>query len=239
MDDTMVSRLKQLIPEPLLPIAKTALDGWRWCRGQVLAVGDFLGVLAVDRFYQQSYYDKRTDQQYRENVTVIVDTLMTKYEPDSVIDFGCAIGTYLQAFREHGIEVCGVEGSHYAIENAVVPADQMVHHDLRNPYRPSQQFDLAICFEVLEHIPGRFADTVIESISSASDLVVVSAAPPGQGTIKDHHHVNEQPPEYWIDKFETFGMEHIPTERDELSDALEEIISPIPRNLLVFRRPER
>ena len=57
--------------------------------------------------------------------------------------------------------------------------------------------------EVAEHIPIESADVFIENLVRHSDgMILFSAAPPGQG---GEFHVNEQPYDYWRQKFKRHG----------------------------------
>jgi len=67
---------------------------------------------------------------------------------------------------------------------------------------PGGPFDVAISIEVAEHIPPALAGRFVEFMSNQSDLLVLSAAQPGQGGAG---HVNEQPKAYWIEKFAARG----------------------------------
>ena len=53
--------------------------------------------------------------------------------------------------------------------------------------------------EVGEHIPAEFADAFVEYLTSNGDLVIFTAAQPGQ---TGHGHINEQPKSYWLGKFQ-------------------------------------
>jgi hypothetical protein len=52
--------------------------------------------------------------------------------------------------------------------------------------------------EVAEHLSEKYADRFVKLLASLSDIIVFTAATPGQG---GNGHVNEQPPSYWIAKF--------------------------------------
>lgn len=65
-----------------------------------------------------------------------------------------------------------------------------------------QKYDLAICLEVAEHLDKIWADNLIHQLTLASDVVLFSAAIPGQG---GDNHVNEQWQSYWIHKFQNKG----------------------------------
>jgi hypothetical protein len=67
-------------------------------------------------------------------------------------------------------------------------------------------FDVAICLEVAEHLHKHFADSLVSLLASLSPTIIFSAAVPGQGGGADH--VNEQPNEYWIEKFQQAGFLH-------------------------------
>lgn len=46
-----------------------------------------------------------------ENPNQIVPEIIKLLEPKSVVDFGCGVGTFLKAFKNHGINnVLGIDG---------------------------------------------------------------------------------------------------------------------------------
>jgi hypothetical protein len=49
-------------------------------------------------------------------------------------------------------------------------------------------FDLTLCLEVGEHLPQNAANILIESLCALSEVIVFSAAIPGQG---GQRHINE------------------------------------------------
>jgi SAM-dependent methyltransferase len=117
--------------------------------------------------------------------------------PRSVIDVGCGTGATLRQFRETGIDAMGIEASRAAIR-ASKDRTFIVRHDLRRPLDLKRRFDLAWCFEVAEHIHPRHVDVFVDSLCRLSDIVTLSAAPPGQG---GEGHFNEQPQSYWVALF--------------------------------------
>lgn len=153
----------------------------------------------------------------------------------NMMDLGCNIGLWFQAWRRWGARIHGLD-SHYMAEAFAKQTGQRMWftgHDLRQPFFPDanpffKPFNLVQCLEVAEHLPAAFADTLVDSICRCSDLVVFSAATPGQG---GHRHVNEQPIEYWIQKFEARGYT---TSRGlRLPEALPAYYRD---NMVVFRR---
>jgi hypothetical protein len=95
--------------------------------------------------------------------------------------------------------------------------------------------DLVVCTEVAEHLGQREGNRLVRVIAaSAVKWVFFTAATPGQG---GHHHVNEQPHEYWRRKFERNGMslDNIKTHmaRRILGERMP-AMNWIPKNVMVF-----
>jgi len=84
----------------------------------------------------------------------------------------------------------------------LIKQDEFLQHDLAEPIKLGKRFDLAISLEVAEHLPSGCADQFVENLVSLSNFVLFSAAPPLQGGT---NHINEQPIEYWVEKFEQRG----------------------------------
>lgn len=64
--------------------------------------------------------------------------------------------------------------------------------------------DLVWCQEVVEHIEETYVSNLIESLACGRTIVMTHAAPGQPG----HHHVNCQPPEYWIEKVTARGYDY-------------------------------
>ena len=65
------------------------------------------------------------------------------------------------------------------------------------------KFDLVISLEVAEHLPEETATTFVESLCRHGDIVLFSAAVPGQGGTG---HINEQWQSYWARIFKAHGF---------------------------------
>jgi hypothetical protein len=99
--------------------------------------------------------------------------------------------------------------------------------------------DLVYCFEVAEHLPPHLGDRLIRFLTSVGPVVVFTAAQPGQGGAG---HLNEQPREYWAERFAVHGF----VERVELSRRLRDafvergVEGPwFARNVAVYEGPGR
>jgi hypothetical protein len=82
--------------------------------------------------------------------------------------------------------------------------ERFTAHDLILPFPDLGTFDLAISFEVAEHLPANRAAGFIADLCSLAPVVAFSAAIPGQGGTG---HINEQWPAYWCDLFAGCGYQ--------------------------------
>lgn len=171
-----------------------------------------------DRSHYEKSFDKPAPMNFHpienssDTAQIIVPILVDWYEPASVLDLGCNVGWWLYWFGMHGVkDVLGIDGENMKENNCLLPPEFMVH-DLTQPIliHPAKKglklmpryFSLCLCLEVAEHLEEQYADTLVQTCINHSDRVIWSAATPGQG---GYNHVNEQPHQYWIDKFATHG----------------------------------
>jgi SAM-dependent methyltransferase len=154
--------------------------------------------------YQDDFYERFADGPYR-SAQKYVDLLWPLHVPESVVDLGCGRGSWLQAFKDHGVaKVVGYDGSWNSQEKMVDQAIAFRPADLSMPIETidRERFDLAISVEVAEHIVASSASTFIDSLTRLSDIVLFGAAYIKQGGA---HHVNEQQQTYWADLFLAHG----------------------------------
>jgi SAM-dependent methyltransferase len=123
--------------------------------------------------------------------------------PRSILDVGCGTGAWLRVAIDNGIDdVFGVDGGS---GDLVIPETQFRRVDLERPLDVGRRFDLAICMEVAEHLSAGRAQSLVDDLCRASDIVLFSAAIPGQGDPTSGEHVNEQWQPYWADRFAAAG----------------------------------
>lgn len=129
----------------------------------------------------------------------IVPQIIKLIQPNSVVDIGCGVGTWLAVFEEFGIkDVVGIDGDYVNRNQLHINEQKFVPSDLTKPFSLNRKFDLIVCLEVAEHLPEESASAFIESLVSLGDIILFSAAIPNQG---GQNHLNEQWPTYWYDKF--------------------------------------
>lgn len=139
-----------------------------------------------------------------------------------IIDVGCGPGIYVQALRELGFEVEGID------PDPRCPEKQISMFDITDKY------DLAICLEVAEHISESKADDVVKKLTEIAPTIIFSAAQPGQG---GHGHINCQPREYWEWKF---GNNNFVLDRELTSEFIKEMkqgyhMGWLTNNVQIFR----
>jgi SAM-dependent methyltransferase len=153
-----------------------------------------------------SHFMNYADRSSRHSAQTISALLRKALTITSVLDIGCAKGTWLSAWQETGVdEIMGVDGDYVAADALVIPRERFVAADLSQPIDLHRTFDLVQTLEVAEHIRGDAADQFVENlVLHSAGVVLFSAAPPGQG---GEFHVNEQPYDYWREKFRARGFE--------------------------------
>jgi SAM-dependent methyltransferase len=188
---------------------------------------------AKELVYDRSYF-AALDGVHRPLYRLLADVVADLYGPRTAVDVGCGTGLILSRLQERGVEVTGIEGSRHAIEASGL-ADRVVKANLERSIPRLGRFDVCFCIEVAEHLPGRAASGLVAALTDMSDVVVFTAATPGQG---GSHHVNEQPQSYWETRFAERGFRRDGERESQLKDGIASIAEPawMHRNLMLFAR---
>ncbi|MBM6583767.1 class I SAM-dependent methyltransferase [Microvirga sp. BT689] len=118
----------------------------------------------------------------------------------SVLDVGCAAGTWLRIWREMGVaDIQGLDGDYISPSALEIPQKCFTAVDLAVPVTLDRTFDIVQSLEVAEHIaPEASANFVQTIVQHSAGYIAFSAAVPGQG---GEYHINERPLEFWRDLF--------------------------------------
>jgi SAM-dependent methyltransferase len=139
----------------------------------------------------------------RAMLPVVLDLLA----PASILDVGCGTGVWLHVAGDHGIhDVLGVDGG---TGELVIGSEKFTRVDLEQPLDVGRRFDLAISMEVAEHLAPSRAPSFVDDLCRAADVVLFSAAIPGQGAPGSGEHPNEQWQSYWAGLFAERGYRTI------------------------------
>lgn len=162
------------------------------------------------RKYDQRFSQYTTDQNYL-SASIIVDELNAELgNIRSVIDIGCGEGVWLRAWKNKGVvDVTGVDQFQWSEMESLIEEHEYKCVDFESSLKnlsasKEHNYDVCQCLEVAEHLSQEVSESLVRFLTSLSDVIVFSSAPPGQG---GEHHVNEKP--YWLWKrlFEEQGYE--------------------------------
>jgi hypothetical protein len=127
------------------------------------------------------------------------DYLIRRFGIASVLDVGAGMGFAADYFHKAGLKVLAVDGMLENCTHAIYPTLQA---DLTQS-KVLAKVDLVHCQEVVEHIEEAHLDNLLSTLTCGR-IIVMTNALPGQG---GHHHVNEQPTEYWIEHLRRYHCE--------------------------------
>jgi SAM-dependent methyltransferase len=125
--------------------------------------------------------------------------VIERFAIQSVLDIGSGMGHASRYFHRKGLEVIAVDGLAANVRHAVYPT--LLHDLTTGPVQA--RVDLVHCQEVVEHIEERFLGNLLGSLLCGRYILMTNALP-GQG---GHHHVNEQPTQYWVDHLTARGCQ--------------------------------
>ncbi len=117
---------------------------------------------------------------------------------ESVVDIGCGPGGMQAVCESLELDWLGVDGDPDMIKDE----NFLLCDFTKGSVDIGDGADLAWSIEFLEHVEEQYVPNFMKLFDKC-DYAIVTAAPPGTGGF---HHVNEQPAEYWIDVFKTYGF---------------------------------
>ena len=162
--------------------------------------------------YSSRYYEGLKEDSAG-SARAVVPLVLKLFPARTVVDVGCGSGTWAKEYAAAGTDILGIDGQIVRDEQLVIPAERFLRRDLGQPLALDRRFDLVNCLEVAEHLAETRAGGFVADLCRLGDVVVFSAAVPGQGGT---HHVNEQWPSYWLPKFQAQGFAALDCLRPQL-----------------------
>ena len=159
-----------------------------------------------------------------------------KWGIESMVDVGCGRACVVKDAVDMGLRAIGIDGDpgtlhgEYNFTRPDVPF--MLHDYTEGPAPIGDEYDLAWTVEFLEHVDEKYMDNYMDTLQKCK-YVICTFARPGDG---GHHHVNEQHPGYWTDKFDHYGFDYDNQATKELRKASTMTKRFIRENGLVFVR---
>lgn len=151
-----------------------------------------------------TYGNEFSTSSAQEVLPFIFNTLGT---PQSVIDVGCGIGTWLSVCNDLGVkDFIGLDGQHVLSTGQLLISDNNfmpVDFEISDKINLNKKYEFLISLEVAEHLKEKSSENFVNLLTSLSDIILFSAAVPGQTGM---NHFNEQYPDYWQKKFESYNF---------------------------------
>lgn len=165
---------------------------------------------------------------------IVVPLLMRQFKPRSVLDLGCGTGDWLHVFQLSGVaEIIGYDGEWVHRGSLKIPTECFRILDFYASMPELPRVDVGLCLEVGEHVAESICRKMIASLTRCADVIVWSAAVPGQG---GSQHINEQYQDYWIALFLQNGFTAFDLLRPSIWGS-RDVSWYYQQNMLVFANP--
>jgi len=134
------------------------------------------------------------------NLAEAIVDFLRKEKAETLVDFGCGDGDYVNHFIKNGIRAIGYDGNPVTKDASGGTCFVL---DLSNPVDLHKQYDWVMSLEVGEHLPKKYETIFIENlVRHVKDGLILSWAIKGQGGTG---HFNEQNNDYIKQIFASIG----------------------------------
>jgi predicted RNA methylase len=152
--------------------------------------------------YDSGFFSGIAEGAFR-SAKVVLALLFEVYQPKSVFDLGCGQGAWLAAAGELGASrLVGIDGPWVTTDTLLNNTIEFTTANLEENIEILERYDLCISVEVAEHLSANRSRAFVDTLCSASDVVLFSAAIPQQGGV---NHINEQWQSFWAALFDSAG----------------------------------
>lgn len=139
--------------------------------------------------------------------------IVLQFNDKSVLDVGCAVGSYLNEIQKLGGRICGIDISEYAISKARqnLPQGVFIKSSAENIIYIAKRFDIIYTCEVFEHIPDKEAIEAFigirERLKNEGIFYFQVCAGDEHSEEEDAGHINIKPFKEWQEMIEDVGFE--------------------------------
>lgn len=153
----------------------------------------------------------------------IIGKIISVIHPESCLDVGCGTGIYVEEFNKQGVKSIGVDGN-LAIKTILKTSpENVLFKDVRHPLELDQKYDLVMCVELIEHIEEKYVEVLLYNLTQYTNKwLLVTTGEDSKGKTK--FHLNEKPPEYWIEKITALGYKYKEAETLEMRKYFKKIL---------------
>lgn len=171
-----------------------------------------------EHVYSNAFYDY-IEQGAVPSALALVGLVSNWLKPHSVLDVGCGRGIWLKIWKEHGAaDILGIDGAYVDALRLHVASSEFHAAELAAGFTLGRRFDLVQSLEVAEHLPQLASERFVASLVAHADIVLFSAAVPGQG---GENHQNERPLSFWRELFARRGYQPYDAVRPILAERTE------------------
>lgn len=164
----------------------------------------------------------------------VAEIIAEHFTFNSLFDIGCGMGIFTEQFHTLGKEVLGCDLS---VDGLALSSKEFTIFlaDVTKPVLLNRKYDMALCFEVAEHIPKKNSRQLVRNCTANADTVIFTAAPPGQPGVG---HINGQPYEFWIDLFTEQGFMYQKQLTEKIREQMknEKVVFWIANNFMCFQK---
>lgn len=185
--------------------------------------------------YNNAYYETISPESIRSAHRIYKYLATIGIRPEKIVDVGCGIGHW---GKECPSTYFGIDFG-VPKDKLLFPKSNYLDFDLSNPDylaiagSVSEEYDLALCLEVAEHLPESSGDDLIRLLCRLAPRVLFSAAIPYQGGTG---HINEQFQTYWAEKFKANGFGPAKQQLRELIKDDEDICVWYRQNIVLYEK---
>ena len=158
-----------------------------------------VGTFTHDKLYDDKYF-RFVERTTAQSATAICNSIVQSLHPSSLIDVGCGTGVLIERLQEQGVRVKGLELAEAALNLCRARQLDVIKFDVCTDRLPAEfaNADVAVSMSVGQQLSEAFVDHYVDLLCQIAPTVVFSSGTPGRG---DRKPLNEQPHQYWIDKF--------------------------------------
>jgi 2-polyprenyl-3-methyl-5-hydroxy-6-metoxy-1,4-benzoquinol methylase len=148
----------------------------------------------------KDYSWERLGSYFQRTAQHIVDV----FSPQKALDVGCAKGFLVKALQDLGVNAKGIDPSEYALSKAISKGVKLGIAQ-KIPGK-ANQYDLVICFDVLEHLPESEVPLACkELLRVAKKNVIVRVPTKVEERDLEKTHETIRPKDWWEHKFVEAG----------------------------------
>ena len=150
---------------------------------------------------------------------------------ERVIDFGAGNGAYIRYLHDIGFtNVWALEGD----TATITEINNVIRQDLSKGFNLPDKAVNAICLEVGEHVPDKYAATLFDNLANNTEKkIILSWAIPGQD---GYHHVNCRHNLWVMKEMKHRGFNLLIDDSLRIRDVIEDRWSYFRNTLLIFEK---